>query len=119
MNEMMGYFVVFALGLLIGLYIGERGRRTTVERMLVSGTPDRPQPRRIGAKAPSEEILQDVGKVFTEDTLERGAERLIAEAKEEGITLTLEEAREQAQWMLGQLIPFSQEEEADIGLPHA
>jgi len=119
MNETISYLAIFAVGLLVGLYMGERGRRLTVERLLVSGTPEKPNPQRLGQKVPSEEMVQDVGKIFTEETLERGVDRLIAEAKEEGITLTPEEAREQAQWMLGQLIPFSQDEEADIGLPHA
>lgn len=108
-----------AAALFFGLWHAERSRRIAAERMLVTGTPDKPQPRRLGVAKPSEELVEDVGKQFSDDTLKRGAELLVADARAEGIELNPEEAMEQARFMLNQVVPFNQEDDFDIPGAHA
>lgn len=99
------------LGLALGLWWGERGRRQAAERLLVHGTTQVAAPRRLGSPVASEEVATTTGRAFTEATVERGVERLLAEAEAEGQRLSPEEAREQVVYMLSQLGPGGLEDD--------
>lgn len=80
-----------------GLYLGEKGRREAAENLLVIGTPERSQPRRIAAPQTAEEFAQ---QPMSEQAIKQVAEGLVGLAKQEGKTLEPHQARAEAMKLL-------------------
>ena len=88
--------VILSLGyvlaaLMVGLWLGERGRRQATERFLVYGTPeDRRAP--VVSRRPAKEAedrIAEAGKEFSEEVIEAAVKDLKQQAKAqklEGIT---------------------------------
>ena len=93
----MGF--TFLLGLLLGLFWGERGRRLAAERWKVYGTPEAPQAASVSAQ---EESHDSVATPVSESAIDRGAAELKAMMSQEGYHLTDAEYREQARQMLAE-----------------
>lgn len=87
----------------LGLYVGERGRRRSVESLLVTGLPDTGSPPPAISRVPSQEAedrFQRDAQAYTEEAVERGVEQLLDEAKAAGLTVDPKEIRRDVEKML-------------------
>lgn len=75
-----------AVGLSIGLWVGERGRRQAAERLLTFGSPEghtgAPTSERVNPEA-EDRLIAEVQR-FSEDTVERATRGLMEQAKMAG-----------------------------------
>lgn len=84
-----------------GLYEGEKGRREAAERQAAHGVAIAPEARELKPAEPmSEEIARDLGKPFSEETLQRGIEDLRKQFAQAGVPVTDEQLRAEALLML-------------------
>jgi hypothetical protein len=101
---MMAEFLAVAalcvgVGLAVGLYVGERGRRLAAERQLVTGSPLGVPPAKVFDSPPDPESR--VGEIgYSPETIERGAKEIMALAKRSGRPMSKADAMAQAQRML-------------------
>ncbi len=94
-------WIVGALAL--GLWWGERGRRQSAERLLVTGLPDTGSPPPAVSRVPSgeaEDRFHREAQAYTEEAVDRGVEALLADAKAAGITVDPKEIRRDVEQML-------------------
>lgn len=95
-----------AAALMLGLWLGERARRRATERLVQFGIFDGPQAARLPDRPDAEQRAMTVGRHaeanrrFSEETIRRGSEALLAEARAEGRSLSAKDARDQAIAML-------------------
>ena len=90
--------LLVALGLALGLWWGERGRRIDAQTREIYGQP-RARPARIIEQPMSpEQRAESVG--YDPATIERGVESILAEAKKQGRRMSVDDARAQALAML-------------------
>jgi histone H3/H4 len=89
--------------LLVGLWLGERGRRRSAERLLVTGLPDVETPPPAVSRVPSEEAedrFQREAQAYTDEAVERGTAQLVEDAKAAGITVDRKQIRRDVEKML-------------------
>jgi len=88
----------------LGLWWGERGRRLAAERWAVSGSPLGARPAQVmpGLPEPEERMagVSDSGRVISQDTIARGAKRLMDDFRADGRTLSQADAEGMAMQML-------------------
>lgn len=85
-----------------GLYEGEKGRREAAERQAAHGVAIAPEARELQAVTPpSEEIARELGRPFSEETLERAVEDLRKQFEGAGMRVTDAQLRAEAELMLG------------------
>jgi len=89
--------LTFLLGLALGLFWGERGRRQAAERWKVYGTPEAPQAASVSSPSDSHD---SVVTSISDEAVDRGAAELKAMMSQEGYHLTDAEYRERARGML-------------------
>lgn len=97
----VGGWIVAAL--MVGLYLGERGRRRAAERWAVTGLPDTGTPPPAVSRVPSaeaEDRFQREAQAYTEEAVERGVQQLLDDAKAAGITVDQKELRRDVERML-------------------
>lgn len=87
--------------LFFGLWLGERGRRLAAERWVATGSPDQPVAEALPAPKEAEDRLFEAGQAFEKETVERGIEAMLADAKARGVRMTEAEARHDVLTMLG------------------
>jgi hypothetical protein len=93
---------VFAAGLLLGLYLGERGRRRAAERWAVTGSPDDAAPAatsRVPTREAEDRFLEatDAAK---KEAVDRGVVQLMEEARVAGITVDEKQIRRDVEAMM-------------------
>lgn len=89
--------------LMVGLYLGERGRRRAAERWAVTGLPDTGSPPPAVSRVPSEEAedrFRREAQAFTEEAVERGVAQLLEDAKAAGMTVDQKKLRADVERML-------------------
>ena len=91
----MGF--TFLLGLLLGLFWGERGRRLAAERWKVYGTPEPPQTASVSSPSGNGD---SVVTSIPDAAIDRGATELEAMMSNEGFHWTKAEYRAEAKRML-------------------
>lgn len=97
--SMVGWIVA---ALTLGLWWGERGRRRSAERYLVSGTPDTSS-RKAVSRLPSQET-EDRWRAESDEAqkeaVDRGVAEMMADARAKGITVDPMQLRKDVETML-------------------
>lgn len=92
-----------AVGLALGLWWGERGRRAAAERTATYGTPEAPRRRRAVSRAPAQEaedrFFAETAE-YKEAAIDQLAEDIMATARAQGISKDKTSARDEAERML-------------------
>jgi hypothetical protein len=104
-NVLIVAFVGWILAaLMVGLWLGERGRRAAAERLVVYGSPDAGAGTQPVSRAPSKEAedrLRDVEFEFSEETVSRAMADLKVAADAQGLTVSEDQLRNEALRLLG------------------
>ena len=100
---------------MVGLWLGERGRRQAAERVLVTGSPTEIAAKRLPDQDDAAARAMTAGRVMasaqlSEDTIKRGVAHLQREAEAVGQSLSAEEARKQVLAMVAGAV----DEEPDL-----
>lgn len=97
--ELLGWV---GAALCLGLYLGERGRRLSAERYLVTGSPDTRAPKAV-SRLPSQE-MEDRFRAETDEAyqaaVERGVNALMEEARAKGMVVDAKQIRRDVETML-------------------
>jgi hypothetical protein len=91
-----------AAGFLLGLYLGERGRRRAAERWAVTGSPDDAAPAatsRVPAREAEDRFLEAT-EAARKDAVERGVVQLMEEARVAGMTVDEKQIRRDVETMM-------------------
>lgn len=105
-----------ACGLFWGLYLGERGRRRAAETNLIFGAPEAKPARRVMPHVlPTPIEPRQAPKGFDEGTISKGAEAILAQAAEAGIHVSVDQARQMAEEMLGSALEGGELSDLAIG----
>lgn len=91
--------LTFVLGLVLGLWWGERGRRLAAERWKVYGTPEAPQVATVSAPT---DAAEGAAPTFSQAAIDRGAAELEAMMGAEGFNWTKAQYRDEARRMLAE-----------------
>ena len=91
--------LTFLLGLALGLFWGERGRRLAAERWKVYGTPEAPQTASVSSPSGNGD---SVVTSISDEAVERGARELEAMMSTEGFTYSKAEYAAMARSMLAE-----------------
>ena len=92
-----------AAALAAGFWWGERGRRKSVETLLVTGLPEAGTPPPAVSRLPSQEAedrMQREAQQYTEEAVERGVQQLMADAKAAGLRVDPKDLRRDVEQML-------------------
>lgn len=102
MGLVAGYLLPIAIAaLMVGLWLGERGRRMAAERHLTSGSPEGGMAAE--STAPSKEAedrFMEAGQAVSKETVERATKDLIAEAKALGIRVDPKQIKRDVETMM-------------------
>lgn len=97
---MLGWILA---ALVFGLWLGERGRRRVVERLLQFGTPDEPGGKVVSRRPAreAEDRIAEVRQEFSEEQVEKVTADLKRQAKEQGLEgISDEQFEEDARMLL-------------------
>lgn len=89
-----------AAALIYGLYLGERRQRIALERQATFGTTVVAPAREVTTPKQSEEVVRDIGKPFTEQTVTKGMDVLRRQYREIGRVVNDAELRAEVEAML-------------------
>lgn len=97
----VGFIFGLMVGAMLGLYVGERGRRKASENRELYGTPA-PTGARSVRQPESAEQRAEAARGYSTAAVEKGAEALMAEASNAGRKLSRKDALKEAERMLAE-----------------
>ncbi len=99
--EILAFVGWIVAALMAGLWWGERGRCRAAERWAIIGTPDgAPKAVSMVPALEAEDRLHASNQEYSEETIERGMEEVMAAAKKQGLPMDQATARREVTALL-------------------